>query len=530
MNTTRYITLLLILVCVFACKKDNREKGSKAAVTDERPNTLEQDMDGIHELLENKHLPEDQMDELQKQLEKLGNVSGNDQISIQGIEKLLEKSGGMKIDTETLTKVLKENMGNLPNLCEAWKKPYYIAYNTEVADVVYRYGDVDNFGFGWPVGFDPFSGKNTPKHKFPFYPKPSDPKGTDQIMVVSAYRYSDEEGYKKVIRDGYTSTTKRPDNQPKKMLLEYNLKGASVKTVLLQLFIDDFQAPNFGSKFKFWINGKEAAYISDLLNEVKQTGPIGKLLSVQLIPEYVPDVESGKLEIFIDGPDEIAGDGFAIDFIRLLVNPKKNPVSTVKGLVLDSKTKKPIEGAMVKISGSNELNTHTNGRFTAERVPSGLAVIQVIKAGYKNNKAIVDLIKDLTAKVTIELEPETKQSLKKQLEEKGKITLYGIYFDVDEAIIKPESEATLQQVLLLINDNPQLKLEIGGHTDSQGGNAYNLKLSDERAKAVLQWLKDHNAKIVNLSSKGYGETEPAADNRTKIGRTLNRRVEIKLLK
>lgn len=530
----------MVLALVLACKSDKRTTKEEGVEIEERMEGFQNtpkdmggketenflEMEEIQEFLNNSQISEDQMIELQKQLEKINNASSNGQISKEDLGKLLEQSGGIKIDT----KALKEQVNNSPNIPDKWKEPYHTAYNTKIADVVYRYGDIDNFGFGWPEGFDPFSGESTPRHKFPFYPKPSDPMGTDQIMVVSAYKYRGEEGYKKVRRDGYTSSTKRPDNQPKKMVLAYNLKGTSVKTALLQLFIDDFQAPNLGSKFKFWLNGKEAVYVNNLLNEVEQTGPIGKLLSVQIIPEFIPDVESGKLEIFIDGSDEIAGDGFAIDFIRLLVNPKNIPTSSVEGLVLDAKTNEPIESAMVKVSGSDELTTQTDGSFKAEYVPSGLVVIQANKAGYKNNKAAEDLIEGETAKVTIKLEPETKENLEKQLEEKGKIELYGIYFDTDKTTLKPESETTLQQVLALINSNPDQKLEIGGHTDSQGDEAYNLQLSDKRAQAVLQWLKDHNTNTANLSSKGYGETEPVADNNSETGRALNRRVEIKLLK
>ncbi|QTY28201.1 OmpA family protein [Flavobacterium sp. CS20] len=541
MKYTTYITsVLLVLVLVLACKSDKRTTKEEGVEIEERMEGFQNtpkdmggketenflEMEEIQEFLNNSQISEDQMIELQKQLEKISNASGNGQISKEDLGKLLEQSRGMNVDT----KALKEQVNNSPNIPDKWKEPYHTAYNTKIADVVYRYGDIDNFGFGWPEGFDPFSGESTPRHKFPFYPKPSDPTGTDRIMVVSAYKYRGEEGYKKVRRDGYTSSTKRPDNQPKKMVLAYNLKGTSVKTALLQLFIDDFQAPNLGSKFKFWLNGKEAVYVNNLLNEVEQTGPIGKLLSVQIIPEFIPDVESSKLEIFIDGSDEIAGDGFAIDFIRLLVNPKNIPTSSVEGLVLDAKTNEPIEGAMVKVSGSDELTTQTGGSFKAEYVPSGLVVIQANKAGYKNNKATEDLIEGETAKVTIKLEPETKENLEKQLEEKGKIELYGIYFDTDKAILKPESETTLRQVLALINSNPEQKLEIGGHTDSQGDEAYNLQLSDKRAQAVLQWLKDHNTNTANLSSKGYGETEPVADNNSETGRALNRRVEIKLLK
>lgn len=417
-----------------------------------------------------------------------------------------------------------------PKVPAGWEQPFYIAYDTSLADVVYRYGDMDNLGYGWPTGFDPFSGENTPVHGFPFYPEPSDPAGTDRIMVISGYEYK-KTGIASITNrtDGYTSATKRPYNNPEKLKLEYDLKGKTVQHALLQIFVDDFQSTSFKSKFRVWLNGKEAVWINSYLNELKQGGPIGKLLSLQVLPEFIPMIQSGKLEILIDGPDTDAGDGFAIDFVQLLINPKDIAVSPVKGKVLDAKSNKPIAGAFIKISGASETESDAEGNFSVNNVPCGMVVIQAAGPGYKGNKVVENVVQDKSATVTIKLEPESDNGMQTQLEEKGKVELYGIYFDSDKATLKPESENTLQQVLALINNKPGQQLEIGGHTDSQGDDAYNLQLSEKRAQAVVQWLKNHTTNVSNLSSKGYGETEPVADNSTETGRALNRRVEIKLV-
>ncbi len=420
--------------------------------------------------------------------------------------------------TSTLSKTIKPDGNILPE----WKNPTNIAYNTALADVEYRYGDVDNFGFGWPKGFDPFSGEETPKHRYPFYPDDSDPTGTDKIMVVSGYKNSGN-------RDGYTRTTKRPDNRPEKLTLQYDLKNTAVNNALLQIFVDDFQPKVFKTQFKVWLNGEEAPWFGGFVNELEQTGPIGKLLSIQILPEFIPEIENGQLEILIDDPESDSGDGFAIDFVQLLINPKNIPTAQIDGLVVDAQTKEPIEKALIKISGADEIQTETDGTFHAAKVPAGMVVVKASKGGYKNNDAVETLTQGKTGKVKIELEPETDNSLQEQLEEEGKVELYGIYFDTDKAVIKQESEKTLQEVLTLIENNPQLKLEIGGHTDSQGDEAYNLNLSEKRALAVLSWLKENKANTSLLSSKGYGETKPVANNKTETGRALNRRVELLVL-
>ena len=402
---------------------------------------------------------------------------------------------------------------------QEWTQPTHIAYQTSKADVVYRYGDVDNFGFGWPPGFDPFSGEDTPVHRYPFFPDETDPAGTDRIMVISGYKKSNR-------KDGYTGRTQRPENLPKPLLLQYDLRGTQIEHALLQIFVDDFQPKRFKSKYKVWLNDKETPWISEFVNELEQTGPIGKLLSVQILPEFLSEVKTGQLKLFIDDPETDTGDGFAIDFVQLLINPRDIPTARMEGLVIDATTKEPLENALVKISGVNPVKTDADGRFTAEKVPAGMIVVNASKGGYKNNDVTETITANNTGSVTIPLEPETGSNLEQELEETGKVSLYGIYFDSDKALLKAESEKTLQEVLALIQRNPERSLEIGGHTDSQGDDAYNLKLSEERAKAVLDWLKANGANTNRLTSKGYGETVPVATNNTENGRALNRRVEL----
>ncbi len=122
---------------------------------------------------------------------------------------------------------------------------------------------------------------------------------------------------------------------------------------------------------------------------------------------------------------------------------------------------------------------------------------------------------------------ETKKSaLEQQLAKAGHVALYGIYFDTDSAVPRPESEATLQNVLDMLNGNAALKLEIQGHTDSTGGADHNATLSDARAKSVVAWLTGHGIDAARLTPRGYGATVPVADNGSPEGRAKNRRVEL----
>ncbi len=120
---------------------------------------------------------------------------------------------------------------------------------------------------------------------------------------------------------------------------------------------------------------------------------------------------------------------------------------------------------------------------------------------------------------------ETK-NLAKDLEANCHVAIYGVLFDFNKSTLQAASDPVLQQILDLLKKNPTLKLEIQGHTDNVGGDAYNQTLSEARAKAVVTWLTGHGVAAARLTAKGYGKTKPIADNSTDAGRAKNRRVEI----
>jgi len=112
----------------------------------------------------------------------------------------------------------------------------------------------------------------------------------------------------------------------------------------------------------------------------------------------------------------------------------------------------------------------------------------------------------------------------------SKIVLNNIFFDFDKATITKASTAELENLAKLLIEYPSLKIEISGHTDDKGSDAYNQRLSENRAKAVVDYLVNKKGiEASRLSYKGYGETAPIAPNDTEEGRQMNRRTEFKIV-
>lgn len=283
-----------------------------------------------------------------------------------------------------------------------WDGTDFTAYNTVESRIVVRVGDIDNLGFGWPVGFNPFSGQSTPSHGYPWTPGAGDPPGTDRIMVVSSYAGSPPAG-----ADGYTSSTSRPDNLPQAITLTYDLMGSVPTSAVLQLFVDDFQAPVWAASYQVTLDGTRATFLEDVLNSLVQTGPIGKLITVPVPPELVDLLADGELAILIDDPVTGAGDGFAVDFVKLFIDVYgfKN-TGTLTGTVTETGTGTPVADAAVSASGFVTTTTDAAGVYTLTGVPAGFVYLQVGKPGFQPHEQLVDLQTDQTRTINVTLAPE----------------------------------------------------------------------------------------------------------------------------
>lgn len=427
----------------------------------------------------------------------------------------------MALSREQISQLFKTEGGVVDN-----SDQYFYSESNKDADIVVRVGDVDKLGFGWEEGFDPFCGMNTSVHAFPWETNENDYTGTDRIMVVSSY----ESGR----RDGYTSKTTRPGNNPVPIKIQFRKPKIDINKIVIQMMLDDFQSPAWGTSFQFSINGKRLNYVEDVINKLNQTGPVGKLVQVGLLPEDNYLFESGKVNIKIDDPITGSGDGFAIDFIQVLINPKGEYkcIGNINGVVKDEEGNL-IKDVLISANGLKESLTKEDGSFNLKAVPIGMITVTANKRLYSTASTNFELKREENKNVILILkkkEAESVNYLNKELKEKGFVNLYGIHFDSGKDVPKKESESTLNALFNYLKNNQNIKLEIVGHTDRDGDNKLNEDLSLRRAKSIINWLKLKGVDVSNLNASGLGESSPVASNKTSSGKALNRRVEIRLIK
>jgi len=181
-----------------------------------------------------------------------------------------------------------------------------------------------------------------------------------------------------------------------------------------------------------------------------------------------------------------------------------------------------VDNSKNELMASFESNS-ASGAYLISLQPGKNYGISVNKKDYLFHSENFDIPEDAMAKKII------KDILLKKVEIGTRIVLNNIFYDFNKATLRPESEAELDRLYKLLNENPSLKIEISGHTDNVGSAAYNQKLSESRAKSVVNYLFDKGIDKTRLTFKGYGFNRPIAKNNTEEGRQQNRRTEFEIL-
>src|SRR5690625_2567918 len=210
-----------------------------------------------------------------------------------------------------------------------WEAEHVILENTSEADLMVRTGSINNVGFGFGEDENPFAGNTTWNHSYPWEAPEDAAPGTDRIMLGTNYSGETRDGYSRTWREDSEETA------PRDIVLEYDPPSFEVSRAVLQLAVDDFQAAAFGSNFTVTLNGREAPFISDIINELDQTGPIAQVITTEVPEDFLEEIRSGRVALFFDETTGI-GDGYALDFVKLLINHEPLQFTgTITGTVTD---------------------------------------------------------------------------------------------------------------------------------------------------------------------------------------------------
>ncbi len=234
------------------------------------------------------------------------------------------------------------------------------------------------------------------------------------------------------------------------------------------------------------------------------------------------------------------GTGLDIFYFDLPKAAQPAYVTYVKGIVADDVTKKKLAADIELIDLETGKIVHQttsdaiNGEFLVTLPTGKNYMYNVAKQDYlffSENFALANALTDKPYLLNIALKPIKKDEKdNKPVWNVGQsVVLKNVFFETDSYELKPSSFTELDRLVKLLQDYPNLKVEISGHTDNTGSKEHNQKLSANRAKAVYDYLTGKNIPTKQLTHKGYGDTKPIADNNTEAGRAANRRTEFTIL-
>ncbi len=199
----------------------------------------------------------------------------------------------------------------------------------------------------------------------------------------------------------------------------------------------------------------------------------------------------------------------------------------IYGKVLDANTQKPLDARIdyvltdINYRAFEETNTSTGAYEFSSMQSASSFYLEVKTEGYFSQRIRIKEVKEKTVEQNFALMPM----------QVGNVMVWeDIFFNSNEAVLKKSSTPALKMLASFLQENPNFRIEIAGHTDNQGNETDNLALSRNRAQAVVNYLIEEGfISPKRLEAKGYGATNPLTSNDTEEGRQKNRRVEVKII-
>jgi outer membrane protein OmpA-like peptidoglycan-associated protein len=199
--------------------------------------------------------------------------------------------------------------------------------------------------------------------------------------------------------------------------------------------------------------------------------------------------------------------------------PAAASTGTLVGTVTDFETGDPLD-ATIRVEQAGASTTATGGSFSMD-LPVGSWIVKAEAAGHSAATSSATITAGASSTINLEL--------RRALVQGQVMSFANIYFDSGSATLKTESYPVLDGIADLLKANPAARVEIGGHTDSDGSESFNQDLSERRAESVRVYLVQRGVASSMLSTRGYGETSPVASNSTPEGKAQNRRIEFRVL-
>jgi len=269
---------------------------------------------------------------------------------------------------------------------------------------------------------------------------------------------------------------------------------------------------------------------------VSRKGPKGAWSEPENLGYPINTIENeGSLVIAADGKtafyaSDRADSRGGLDLYTFELRNDIRPARTlwVKGRVFDKSTHKGLPSSVELTDLStremiSKLQTDETGNYLITLPKGRDYAFNVNRRGYlffSENFPLSSEQGDTAYRINIPLQP---------IEANAIMVLKNIFFDLNKYALRPESQVELDEVVQLMKDNPTVRIQINGHTDNSGRQNDNMILSENRARAVVAYLTSKGIAPARLSSRGWGDTQPVADNSTEAGRAQNRRTELKII-
>ncbi len=240
---------------------------------------------------------------------------------------------------------------------------------------------------------------------------------------------------------------------------------------------------------------------------------------------------SVAVQVPAGGATPPAGSTIGSSVVKLQCELEALPkVGSVVGSVTDPETNQPVDGAHIEVTDrlnrKLDLKADANGAFRFENVPPGPLKFAVDAPGYFTAVAEVNVRarEEAPARMLLNKRPAQPNVVVAGKEIKLK---KQVHFQHDSAEILPDSQAIIEELADVMSKRPDIKnVEVQGHTDDTGAAAYNLRLSQSRAQAVVDAISSHGVDASRMTAKGYGQEKPLVPNTTEPNRAKNRRVQV----